>query len=252
MNLECSFFASTAQISKWLHDSCSTLRRLLWLTGFSSAVSVAVIHSHADSDKGSGVDSEQLRWGNGEDEAERGMLPVEPTIEEDEAADPTQTISETPIKTPRKAKLGSYQRLSNLSDEARLSMSSLSISPDKKGTDSNRSSATIKASQINGTRTGATLNDADFEDALKKFASQRDTFLSDLTLSAGAVLPNRPKPRPRTQKIVTEEESRIKSGVGSIRRRISFREMSSTRRQSSVKRQCELPLHRCLSLCTAL
>lgn len=82
----------------------------------------------------------------------------------------------------------------------------------------------------------------DFEHALQKFAAQRDSFLSDLTLTAGAVIPNRPKPRPKTQKIINEEVTGLKSGVGSIRRRISFRDMNSVKRQSSVNRQCGYPL----------
>ena len=117
-----------------------------------------------------------------------------------------------------------------------MSISSLSFSPEHKGTDSNRSSTTIKAIQVNGTH--GSLNDTDFEHALQKFAAQRDSFLSDLTLTAGAVVPNRPKPRPKTQKIVNEDGAGLKSGVGSIRRRISFRDMNSMKRQSSVNRQC--------------
>ena len=167
------------------------------------------------------------------------MLPVEPIIEEDKAAEAEGAPPDVPIKTPRKAKRSSYQRLSNLSDEARLSISSLSFSPEKKGTDSNRSSVTIKASQMNGMGFPAGLNDTDFENALKKFATQRDTFLTDLTLSAGAVVPPRPRMRPKTQKIVNEDDLRLKSGMGSLRRRISFRDISSTKRQSSVKRQCK-------------
>ena len=81
------------------------------------------------------------------------------------------------------------------------------------------------------------MNDVDFEKALKKFARERDSFLVDLTLSAGAVVPNRPKPRPKTQKITSEDVNGLKGGVGSIRRRISFREMSSMKRQPSVVRQ---------------
>ena len=61
-------------------------------------------------------------------------------------------------------------------------------------------------------------------------------------MSAGAVIPNRPKPRPKTQKIINEEVTGLKSGVGSIRRRISFRDMNSVKRQSSVNRQCGYPL----------
>lgn len=105
--------------------------------------------------------------------------------------------------------------------------------PENKGTDSNRSSVTIKGIQINGK---GTLSDVDFDKALRKFASERDSFLSDLTLNAGAVVPNRPKPRPKTQKIVKEDAAGLKSGVGSIRRRISFRDI---KRQSSVARQRE-------------
>lgn len=80
----------------------------------------------------------------------------------------------------------------------------------------------------------------DFDRALRKFASERDSFLSDLTLSAGAVVPNRPRPRPKTQRIVNEDAGGLKSGVGSIRRRISFRDMNSMKRQSSVNRSCKL------------
>ena len=188
-----------------------------------------------------GVDSDQLRWSKDEEIVETTPpAPVEQTIEEERIAEAENDAQHLPAATPRKAKRNSYQRLSNLSDEARLSISSLSFSPDKKGgTESNRSSTTIKAIQINGTGPGNTLNDHDFENALKKFASQRDSFLSDLTLSAGAVLPNRPKPRPKTQKIINEDTAGLKSGVGSIRRRISFRDMNSMKRQSSVKRQCK-------------
>lgn len=81
----------------------------------------------------------------------------------------------------------------------------------------------------------------DFDNALRKFALERDSFLSDLSLSAGAVVPSRLKPRPKTQRIVGEDVGvGLKSGVGSIRRRISFRDMNSMKRQSSVNRQCEL------------
>ena len=127
--------------------------------------------------------------------------------------------------------------MSRLSDEARVSIASILSTPEKKGTESNRSSVTIKGIPINGT---GGLNDVDFDKALKKFASERDSFLTDLTLSAGAVVPNRPRPRPKTQRIVNEDAPALKSGVGSIRRRISFRDMSSMKRQSSVNRQCTL------------
>ena len=163
-------------------------------------------------------------------------VPVEPTIEEDRAAEAEGDSLDLKGATPKKAKRNSYQRLSSLSDEARLSITSLSLSPERNGTDSNRSSTTIKGTQTNGN--GRLLSDTDFENALKKFASQRDSFLSDLTLSAGAIVPNRPKARPKTQKVVNEDAVGLKLGFGSVRRRISFRDMNSMKRQSSVKRQC--------------
>jgi hypothetical protein len=140
--------------------------------------------------------------------------------------------------TPRNGKRNSYQRLSRVSDEARLSVASFTPTIEESGPDSNRSSTTIKGIQVNG---AGGLNDHDFEKALRKFASERDSFLSDMSLSAGAVMPNRPKPRPKTQKIVKDDAAGPKSAVGSIRRRISFRDMNSMKRQSSVARQCECP-----------
>ena len=115
-----------------------------------------------------GVDSQQLRWARDEDDAETAPpAPVEQTIEEDKAAEAESGSPDLPAATPRRNKRNSYQRLSSLSDEARLSISSLSFSPDKRGgTDSNRSSTTIKGIQINGTNsTGPGMNDLDLEQA---------------------------------------------------------------------------------------
>lgn len=178
-----------------------------------------------------GIDSQQLRWGR-DDEFTNGapQAPVEQTIEEDKLAEAGDVFP----STSRNAKRNSYQRLSRLSDEARLSISSFSPTPERNGTDSNRSSTTIKAPQVNGS---GLLNDVDFEKALRKFASERDSFLADLTLSAGAVMPGRPRPRPKTQRIINEESAGVKSGVGTIRRHMSFRDMSSLKRQSMVGRQ---------------
>lgn len=186
-----------------------------------------------------GVDSEQLRWGEEEDGVPylSQQALAEPTIEEDKVAEAEEAgavASPSSTSTIRHVRGNSYNRLSRLSDEARLSIQSIKSLQEKHGTDSNRSSVTIKGIQVNGTKP---LNDVDFERALRKFASERDSFLSDLSLSAGAVIPNRPKPRPRTQKIVAEDATVSRSGVGSIRRRISFRDMGSMKRQSSAARQ---------------
>lgn len=168
---------------------------------------------------------------------------MEPTIEEDKLAEAGEIPNYLPA-TPRSGKRNSYQRLSRLSDEARLSVSSFSPAAEQNGTESNRSSITIKGIQVNGT---GGLNDHDFDKALRKFASERDSFLSDMNLSAGTIMPNRPKPRPKTQKMDTGGTG-LKSGVGSIRRRISFRDMGSLKRQSTVGRQCKFcarrPQHR--------
>lgn len=192
----------------------------------------------------SGVDSEQLSWIRDGAVTDENTPPPEPTIQEDTAAEDEGLAQDFPSTTPRKAKRNSYQRLSRLSDEARLSIASILSTPEKKGTESNRSSVTIKGIQINGT---GGLNDVDFDKALKKFASERDSFLTDLTLSAGAVVPNRPRARPKTQRIVNEDALALKSGVGSIRRRISFRDMSSMKRQSSVNRQSSVRTSKRLS-----
>ncbi|KAL9024569.1 MAG: hypothetical protein Q9196_006424, partial [Gyalolechia fulgens] len=195
------------------------------------------------------VDSEQLKWvnGNTEDNAhDSPQLPVEQTIEEERTSDAENEDGDAAWATPRQHKRNSYQRLSRLSDEARLSIASVSLSPDFKGTDSNRSSTTIKGIQINGNNTS--LSDVDFDRALRKFATERESFLSDLTLSAGAVVPNRPKPRPKTQRIVNAEDNGgLKSGTGTVRRRISFRDMNSVKRQSSVNRQSSIRTSKRLS-----
>ena len=176
------------------------------------------------------MDSDELHWDTEEDVAARASTQLGPTIQEDTVAEAEDEPPSTP-STPRHAKRNSYNRLSRLSDDKRLSLSSIRV-VDNKGTDSNRSSTTIKGVQINGT---GSLGDFDFDKALRKFASERESFLADLSLSAGTVT-KQPKPRPKTQRIVSDDASNLKSTVGSIRRRISFREMSSMKRQPSVAR----------------
>ncbi|MCJ1380514.1 hypothetical protein MMC17_003622 [Xylographa soralifera] len=199
-----------------------------------------------------GVDSEQLRWADLEDNLSKGspQASVEPTIEEDKLAEAEEgpAISSPSLPTSpttiRHVRHSSHNRISRLSDDKRLSIQSILSTSDKNVTDSNRSSATIRGIRMNGS---GPLSEADFEKALRKFASERDSFLSDLTLSAGAVVPNRPKPRPRTQKIVADESAVSRSGVGSLRRKISFRDISSMKRQPSVMRNSSVRTSRRLS-----
>ncbi|PGH20832.1 hypothetical protein AJ80_03459 [Polytolypa hystricis UAMH7299] len=174
-------------------------------------------------------------------------VPVTDTIEEDadaEEADTNDLLTSPPSSLPSSKRNSS--RLMRPSDEARLSFRSIASS-DTKDTRSNRSSMTIKGTH--SPNTSALLNEADFDKALMKFASERDSFLSDLSLSAGAVVPSRPKPRPKTQKIVAEETSPnpLKSSIGSVRRHMSFRDMSSMKRQPSVARQASIRTSRRLS-----
>jgi hypothetical protein len=157
------------------------------------------------------------------------------TIEEDEGAEKeVSSILESPRPTSRHSRRNSYERLSQFSDEAQMTIRSLD-------TGSKRSSLTIRAGPSPGPRSSALLSDADFDKALKQFVSDRDSFFLDLTFSAGAVTQQpRPKAKPKTQKIVPEDiQPSMSRGIGSIRRHMSFREMNSMRRQPSVNRNGE-------------
>ncbi|KAI1000313.1 hypothetical protein K3495_g7882 [Podosphaera aphanis] len=114
---------------------------------------------------------------------------------------------------------------------------------------SNRSSMTIKASSnLNGITksSGSGTKELDFDRALLTFASERDLFLDNLTFSAGAKvtkpppMTNDPRCLPPTDSenvgnpTATIRKSPRKSVGGTIRRRISFRDMSSMKRQPTV------------------
>lgn len=170
------------------------------------------------------------------DEGKNGaqMAPVaDETIQED--ADEEEEDHEP----DRSSKRFSYQRMSRISNDGRSSV--LSVRHDSgKGTASNRSSGTIRAVPTSSAASQL-LNDVDFDKALRAFATDRDSFLSDLNLNPEPpsvnTTPNRPRPRPKTQKITSEDPNGLKSSMGSVRRHMSFREMSSVKRQPSVARQ---------------
>ncbi|OXV10823.1 hypothetical protein Egran_01414 [Elaphomyces granulatus] len=167
---------------------------------------------------------------------------VADTIQED--AEPEDEKASL-LLDPNGNRRDSYKRFSKLSNEARMSIRSV----ESKGTNSNRSSMTIKATS-SPNRSSTPSGEFDFDKALFKFASERESFLLDLTLSAGAVVPAR-KPKPRTQRIVADDKpvstNPLKSGIGSVRRHMSFREMSSMKRQPSVARQASIRTARRLS-----
>ena len=160
------------------------------------------------------------------------------TIEEDRAleTDSSRPTSQDGLPSTRQR---SRQRLS----ENRQSVGTIT-GLDSKQSSSNRSSTnTIRGVPL---ATGG-LNDVDFENALRKFASERDTFLEEIQFTAGVAQANRTTPtrtRPRPSRVSQQQTNgddgmgNLRSGVGSIRRRLSTMQ-SSMKRQSSTARQCK-------------
>lgn len=114
-------------------------------------------------------------------------------------------------------------------------------------TRSNRSSATIRPSLLPDAlqQQDTFVPDFDFDKALVKFAAERENFLEDLSFTAGAKIQSRPPMvNPRAERIKAEEASGRLSPLksirgsfrGSLRRKISFREMNSARKQPSAPR----------------
>ncbi|KAF1928719.1 dDENN domain-containing protein [Didymella exigua CBS 183.55] len=169
--------------------------------------------------------------------------PVDETIEEDRAleTDSIRPTSQDGLPNGGSTRRRSGQRLS----ENRQSVGTITGLDSKPTvTASNRSSATIKGLNI-----GGGLSDVDFENALRKFASERDTFLEEIQFTAGVAqqsrqTPARPRPRPprasQTPSASGEDGiANLRSGVGSIRRRLSTMQSSLKRqpstRQSSIR-----------------
>ena len=188
---------------------------------------------------------------------------IEEDADAEEAYDPQ--LDAFPRPGSSSGHRGSVQRLSFRSGDSDLNVN---------GSSSNRSSMTIKGGGGNGVAAGggggggsvgvagptsprasSFLDESgnfDFDKALLKFASERESFLSDLSLSAGAITPNsRPRSRLRTQKIVSEDNpsggNLIRSGIGSVRRHMAMRDMNSMKRQPSVARQASIRTSRRLS-----
>lgn len=201
-----------------------------------------------------GVDTQQLldaykpqRWSyeGVESLGNSTELTADQTIAEDVDAELAE--SQAPRFSGRRnghTRKDSYQRLSDLSGEARLSILSLD---NVSSTRSNRSSATIRASPspampaMNGNRVSTLINDVDFEMAMQKFTNDRESFFLDLNFKKGADSRRKPaKPRPKTQRIVPADVEPLSNGpsrhLGSVRRHLSFKEMASVKRQPSVAR----------------
>ena len=179
--------------------------------------------------------------------------PVEETIDEDVALE-TDTIREVNVRpeSPASPNPDATPKKTNprYSWEARKSIGSVIGPIDFKPTPSNRSSTTIKGVQLDAPPPAPALSDEDFEHALRKFATERDSFLEEIQVSSGAVVPQKTaKPRPKTLRVSNHDESPssalgggggggsgakggLGSGIGSIRRRLST--MNRPRRQAST------------------
>lgn len=176
---------------------------------------------------------------------------VDATIEEGSEGETTASPSVgTPRATARHSRNNSWNRLSKISNDARNSIQTLD---ELETTNSNRSSITIK-----GPTNGNGLGEFDFDRALFKFANERENFLDELSFSAGAPTQARPPmTSPRADRIrvddgdilgSTAKRNPLRSVGGSIRRRISFRDMNSMKRQpSAVQRTTSIRTSRRLS-----
>lgn len=169
--------------------------------------------------------------------------PVEDTIEEDAALEVSREGRPTTPGSP----VENVKRRSRYSFEARHSIEGLINGVEHLTTASNRSSTTIRPNKPPGP---SGMSDDAFEDALRKFASERDSFLEDIHVSAGAVTTPAPrKPRPKTVRI-TQDESNLSAGlrgsVGSLQRRLSTMK-SSKRHSSGMSRQASVRTSKRLS-----
>ncbi|WPG98559.1 Hypothetical protein R9X50_00135100 [Acrodontium crateriforme] len=180
----------------------------------------------------SGIESSRVH-----DEKDDALAaPVEDTIEEDR---PLEINGQPRPPTPG-SPTDTNVRRSRYSFEARKSIGSIINAVDLNGnTESNRSSTTIKGI---AKLSGSVMTDEAFEDVLRRFASDRDTFVEDINITAGVVPTpaQRKTQRPKAVRITSDDtagtpSSGIKSGVDSLRRRLST--MNSMKRQSVMSRQ---------------
>jgi hypothetical protein len=187
------------------------------------------------------------------------VIPISPSIEttieegsEIELADPI--LGSAPRPKARHSRNNSWQRLSRLSNDARNSIHSVDLIDNS---NSNRSSMTIRAvpaSSTNGTKNGDALAEFDFDKALSKFASERESFLDDLSFSAGTVLQNRPPMTSRAERIkhsepeVNGRKSPFGKVGGSIRRKLSFRDLNSMKRQTTISRASESRIYNSIQI----
>ncbi|KAH9883957.1 dDENN domain-containing protein [Xylariomycetidae sp. FL2044] len=177
-----------------------------------------------------------------------GGTQVDSTINEDREPDDQPGPKSAPSANKpyaRHSRQNSNNRLSKVS----ITNSIHTLEELDGNTRSNRSSATIRPNPPPGSASphdGLFLGDFDFDKALVKFAAERENFLEDLSFSAGAKTQSRPPMvNPRAERIKADETpsgrlsplKSIRGSIrGSIRRKISFREMNSARKQPTTPR----------------
>jgi hypothetical protein len=188
---------------------------------------------------------------------ENSLLPstthVDTTIEEDKESEEEQEEEDVSHNTNRDSVISPVSRIrdSRQSAGSRLSKISTHTLEELDGnTRSNRSSATIRPNPLPGAAVQdglvpSFLADFDFDKALLKFASERENFLEDLSFTAGAKTQARQPMvnNPRAERIKADESGRMSplktlrgSIRGSIRRKISFRDMNSARKPPAAPR----------------
>lgn len=129
---------------------------------------------------------------------------------EDENSDGEPVLGSTaPRGGARHSRNSSFNRLSRLSMDARNSIQNLENLDLNGSTKSARSSMTVRAVPSNGTgekdKGAGGLSDFDFDRALVKFANERESFLDDLSFSAGTVLHSRPPMTARAERLRVED-----------------------------------------------
>jgi hypothetical protein len=200
-----------------------------------------------------------------EDEAPPPPGPADDTVDtiaedgEPGASDAHVTApSPNPRATARHSRQNSANRLSKVSADIHC------LEEIDNNTRSNRSSATIRAvppanaapNNSNGVF-GAEgfVPDFDFDNALFKFAAERENFLDEISFTAGAKVQGRPPMvNPRALRIKADEESQsgrqsplrsIRGSIrGSLRRKISFKDMNSVRKQPAAPKPGNISDHK--------
>lgn len=163
--------------------------------------------------------------------------PLDPTSEEDQP-EPTDLNGQrpaSPASHSTTSPTASKRASARFSWDTRKSIGSV-IGLEGRVTESNRSSRTIRiAPPSDDANALPNTREQDFDEALRRFAADRDSILDEIQFSAGQIAqPDRPAPRPRpkAQRIVSSEQLE----KGSIRRRLST--MNPLSRSNTTLKRC--------------